>query len=46
MVGCGVAREHGACWRGREQVAAVQAPENRPGQPRKDARREKQGAWA
>lgn len=30
--------------RGREQIAAVQAPENWAGQPREDARREKQGA--
>ena len=30
--------------RGREEVAAVQAPENGPGQPRKDASREKQSA--
>ena len=30
--------------RGREQIAAVQAPENRAGQPRKNARSEKQSA--
>ena len=38
----GMKTDPGKC--GREQVAAVQAPENGSGQPRQNARREKQGA--